>query len=413
MSGVPKLDEPAPAGRPAPRLGLLVAETTAVQTLASMAVIAMPAMAPLVAASLGFKESLVGLQVSLLYCAATLASLVAGGLVRRLGGCRTGQVAMLLTALGLGIEAFGSAAAIAAGSVVLGVAYGLPHPAASHLLGRWTPLARRNLVFSLKQTGAPLGGIAAGLIAPPIAQAFGWRSVLALLAVAALVLAVLSQVQRGTSDADRDRGVRVWASPLDGLRVVWRSAPLRAISLAAFCFAGVQMTVMTFLVAYLSDEVGIGLVAAGAVLAAAQGGALCGRMLWGWVADRLKAPLEVLCLLGAVMAAACVLLASLQAGWGDAVFLLAALLAGASAVGWNGVFQAEVARLTTARTIGVATGGAMFITFTGALVAPSAFAGLYEVLDSYRTVFLLVGLSGAAGGLLALFARRRVASATR
>lgn len=400
-------------GRPAPRLGLLVAETTAIQTVASAAVIALPAMAPLVAASLGLEESLIGLQIGLLYCAATLASLIAGGLVRRLGGCRTGQVAMLLTALGLGVEALGSAAAIAAGSIVLGVAYGLPHPAASHLLGRWTPVTYRNLVFSLKQTGAPLGGISAGLVAPPLAQAFGWRAFLVALAAVALVLAVLAQARRGASDADRDRRARVWASPLDGLRVVWRSAPLRAIVLAAFCFAGVQMTVMTFLVAYLSDEVGIGLVAAGAVLAAAQGGALCGRMLWGWVADRLKAPLAILSLLGGVMTLGCLVIASLQAGWGDAAFFLTALLAGASAVGWNGVFQAEVARLTTAATIGVATGGAMFVTFTGALVAPSAFAGLYEVVGSYRTAFLLLGLLGAAGGLLAMFARGRVTAATR
>lgn len=408
-----RLDGPEPAEPSAPHLGLLVAEATAIQMVASMAVIAMPAMAPLVAASLGLKESLVGLQVSLLYCAATLASLVAGGLVRRLGGCRTGQLAMLLAALGLGIEALGSAAAIAAGSIVVGAAYGLPNPAASHLLGRWTPLARRNLIFSLKQTGMPLGGVAAGLIAPPVAQAFGWRSVLAGLAVAALVLAVLSQGRRRTWDADRDRGAPVWAGPLDGLLAVWRSAPLRAIALAAFCFAGVQMTVMTFLVAYLSSEVGIGLVAAGVVLAAAQGGALCGRMAWGWVADRLKAPLAVLGLLGGVMMVACLLVASLQAGWGDAAFLLVAILTGASAVGWNGVFLAEVARLATAGTIGVATGGAMVVTFMGVLVTPSAFAGLYEVLGSYRTAFLLLGLLGAAGGLLVLFARRRAAAATR
>ncbi|HEY8369473.1 MAG TPA: MFS transporter, partial [Thermodesulfobacteriota bacterium] len=247
--------------------------------------------------------------------------------------------------------------------------------------------------------------------APPVAQAFGWRAMLAGVAAAALVLVVLSQPRRGIWDADRDRNAAIWTSPFAGLRVVWDSLPLRALALAALCFASVQVTVTTFLVAYLSTEAGMGLVAAGVVLAAAQGGALLGRIAWGWLADRLRAPLEVLALLGGVMAAACLFLASLQAAWGTIVFALAAVLTGASAVGWNGVYQAEVARLSSAGSIGLATGGAMFFTFGGVLVAPGAFAGLYELVGTYRTTFLLLALLGVAGGSLALLARRRAAVA--
>ncbi|HEX7127449.1 MAG TPA: MFS transporter [Thermodesulfobacteriota bacterium] len=405
------LDGSTEGNAPAPHVGLLLAEVTAVQTVAAAALLVMPAMAPLVAASLGLEPSLIGVQVSLVYLAATLASPIAGGLVRRLGGSRTGQVAMLVTALGLGVEALGTAPAIAAGSIALGSAYGLLNPAAGHLLGRWTPRARRNLIFSIKQTGVPLGGIAAGLLAPPVAQAFGWRAMLAGVAAAALALAVLSQPRRGIWDADRDRDAAIWTSPLAGLRVVWGSVPLRALALAALCFAGVQVTVTTFLVAYLTSEVGMGLVAAGVLLATAQGSAFCGRIVWGWLADRLRAPLELLALLGGVTAAACVLVASLQAGWGPVAFALTAVLTGASAVGWTGIFQAEVARLSSAGSIGIATGGAMFFSFGGVLVAPGAFAGLYELVGTYRTTFLVLGLLGAAGGALALVARRRAAAA--
>jgi hypothetical protein len=41
------------------------------------------------------------------------------------------------------------------------------------LLARFTPPDRRNIVFSLKQTGVPLGGILTAAVTPAIAVNFG------------------------------------------------------------------------------------------------------------------------------------------------------------------------------------------------------------------------------------------------
>ena len=60
-------------------------------------------------------------------------------------------------------------------ALALGLGYGLLTPSASHLLARFAPAERRNLIFSLKQTGVPFGGIGAALITPAIAVTFGWR----------------------------------------------------------------------------------------------------------------------------------------------------------------------------------------------------------------------------------------------
>jgi len=68
-------------------------------------------------------------------------------------------------------------------------------PSASHLLVRFTPVERRNFVFSLHQVGIPLGGILAALLAPAVAVLAGWRWSVVL--SVALLCAVIVLMQRG------------------------------------------------------------------------------------------------------------------------------------------------------------------------------------------------------------------------
>src|SRR3546814_4271505 len=59
-----------------------------------------------------------------------------------------------------------------------------------------------------------------------------------------------------------------------------------------------QMGVAAFLVTYLAEGVGLGLVAAGLALTVAQVAAVAARILWGGLADRLVSARVMLCLLG-------------------------------------------------------------------------------------------------------------------
>lgn len=74
--------------------------TTWVQVLCSAGMLLLPTLAPQVAAALGVPTGLVGLQVSLLYGVAMLASLQSAVVSRRLGGCRASQLAMVLVMFG-------------------------------------------------------------------------------------------------------------------------------------------------------------------------------------------------------------------------------------------------------------------------------------------------------------------------
>ena len=80
---------------------------------------------------------------------------------------------------------------------------------------------------------------------------------------------------------------------------------------------------------------------------------------------------------------------------------------GATAVGWNGVFLAEVAREAPAGRAGEATGGTLFFTYFGILVGPPLFALMVENGVSYAAAYVLIVMPALACGAWLLLQMRR------
>jgi hypothetical protein len=79
---------------------------------------------------------------------------------------------------------------------------------------------------------------------------------------------------------------------------------------------------------------------------------------------------------------------------------------GATAVGWNGVFHAEAARLSPPGMASVVAAGTTFFVFAGVLIGPAAFAAAYSGIGSYSNTFLLVTASAIVAFGLLLLAQR-------
>ena len=73
---------------------------------------------------------------------------------------------------------------------------------------------------------------------------------------------------------------------------------------------------------------------------------------------------------------------------------------GASAVGWNGVYIAEVARIAPTGQTGMATGGSLAMTYSGVVLLPTSFWLIYLITNSYIWGFLALGLLTFWRGLL-------------
>jgi sugar phosphate permease len=218
-----------------------------------------------------------------------------------------------------------------------------------------------------------------------------------------------AQAVRAALDADRVSSGGQRFSPtrvFAPLAIVRRSRALTELTLIALIYAAAQACLMSFLVVYLTEALGWTLVAAGLALTVTTMGGVAGRIVWGFVADRLAPPRRVLAMLGIVAGACGIALALADATWPTAVLLAVAALYGVTAIGWNGVQLSEVARHAPPGAAGVVTGASGFITFSGVVAGPPAFALLAALPWGYRTGFIAFGLVSVASGL-ALLAHRR------
>ena len=387
---------------------LPLAVTLTIQAMASMALLTLPVMAPVVALALGVSPAYTGVYVTIIYIGAMMGSLGAGAVVARFGAIRVSQAGLLLCAAGLALCALPWVPAIAMGALLMGLGYGPITPASSHLLALSTPKERMSLVFSVKQTGVPLGGVLAGAIVPTLALLASWQGALLAAAAANLICAMAAQPLRQTFDADRSAGARLAFGHLARpIRLVLSQPALKLLAGCSFLFSAAQLSLSTYLVVHLHETLAYGLVTAGLALSLSQVGGVAGRIVWGWVADRWLDASRMLAVLAGIMAASALATALLHPVMPMLLVLAILVVFGASATGWNGVFLAEVARQAPAGEASVATGGTLAITFFGVVLGPPAFGAISGLFESYRAGYAALALPLILSGVALLRGRRK------
>lgn len=362
--------------------------TTLIQTAASASMVTMATVAPLVAADLGIAASSIGTYVAILYIGAAISSVSGGNLVRHFGGIHVSQASLILAAIGLLLGCTPAVIVVAVSAFIVGLGYGPITPASSDILAHCVPKERMGVVFSLKQTGVPLGGALAGLIVPAVAASFGWMSGVTVIVCICLVLVLASfLVRRDLDDHPDAKAGFSLKSVATSLRLVISTSALRRLAIVSFVYNGMQMCVLGFLVSYLVQDKALGIVLAGLTLSAANAGGVCGRIFWGWFADLVHSPRLTLSLLGTLMGAAAIALTFYEAAWGQFTLTALCVVLGGTSIGWNGVYLAHVARSAPEGMAGVATGGTLFFTFTGAMLIPAVFGIIEQATESFSLSF--------------------------
>ena len=396
----PQPGPPEPAG---PWLGPLLAMLV-VQTAVSFLSRIPPTLAPTLAPRVGWPAESVGYLSSLITGGSIAVLLLAAPLQRRAGSMRTLQIGVALGVAGTLLSALPSALALVTGSLLIGLAIGPPSTAGMDVLQRYAPLRHRNLLFSVKQAGVPLGGVAAGLLLPGAVQGLGLEG--AFVAAAALGAAAVWLVQpwRERVDALRDRSSRLhWRQfgSIDAVRrplaVLAAMPAMRRMGVAGACLATGQSAWFAFLVTYLVSRLGWSLVAAGALFALMQVLSALGRPLAGFLSDRLGDGLRVLRWMAAGSAATTLAFAFCTPAWPTWVVVALAVLAGLTVASWNGIQFAEVARLAPRDSLGEAMAGATLLLLAAYVAAPVLFGLVLAAGGGYRQAFVLIaGLTGAA-----------------
>lgn len=396
----------APSGGGAKWLWLAVVAMLIQQAFSYMSTVVLPVAAPAVSAALGLDIALVGPYTAIMYVASTLSAGASGAFIQRFGALRVSQIALVLLGFGLAFSWPGWVAVFALTSFVIGIGSAVSTPASSEILARYCPPRRAPLIFSIKQTGVPVGGLLAGLLVPAFITAFGWQGAFIASGLLCLAFALALQPLRAEFDRHRNPAHRISMRHLPHtVRAVLGHARLRELALGSISWVGLQAIYGAFFVSLLADGLGFTLALAGAVFAVGQAAAIGARILWGWLASRFGNARVVLGWLAVVMALASLATALFDRDWPIVIIGAVAVVYAGTAISWHGVLLAETARLAPADRIGTMTGGVLFFTSIGIMIYPMLFGLVLQWTGSYAPGFVLAALPALWTGARMLLRR--------
>ena len=380
----------------------------AIQSFGTMCGYAGAVVAVQAAGDLGVKTTSIGIFMAVLYIIGMLSGLGAGSMLARYGVIRTSQAALLAAALGLGLAGAAPIWPMAiAGAVLIGIGMGPLNPAGSRILARHAPLRWQPLVFSIKQTGTPIGGMLAGLLLPPLMALYDWRIAVATIALIPFLTLLALQFIRNDLDDDRDPCHRIsLAGITDALRVIVTSRPLATLVVAGYFYTFAQMAILSFMVIYLEEENGLSKAFAGGIFAVIHGSAIPARILWGLAAGRLLSSWVLLGLIGILMAGSILAVSFFTAAWATWLTVLVAVMLGVSTNGVLGLLLAEFARLAPTGKVAEVTGGGQFFLFFGIVSGPPIFGAIVEYGGGYTGAFYLIAALTLTAGIYLLFTVR-------
>lgn len=392
--------------------------TLLIQSFSALSMIAVPVLVPVEQGLPRLTSTGIGLYLMCAYIGAMIGSLSAVAFVDRCGAIRTSQCALLLSAFGLTLAALHPNLLLLS-AVLVGMGYGPITPASSHVLIQTTPAHRRNLMFSVKQTGVPIGVGLSGFCIPPLAASRGWVGTLLILALACTAVAVSACSIQAKLDAQTSRKTKLSSRAnssvhfflkqlLVPLTMIATHKSLRSLAAVSFVLSGIQIAFTSYLVSFLTVGLLLPALVAGFVLALSQLGGVLGRIVWGYLSDRFIRPFSMLMFLALLISLASFITAglALSATSPPSLILAGLMLAfGASASGWNGVYLAEVARRAPEGAVSTATSGALACTFLGVIVGSPIFGLIVSGPGGFSMAFALQAMLSLGVALL-LFAYR-------
>jgi nitrate/nitrite transporter NarK len=188
--------------------------------------------------------------------------------------------------------------------------------------------------------------------------------------------------------------------------LVLRNRRIMLLAMISFIYGGVQITLVSYLVTFLTESFAVSLLLAGMVMAASQLASVVARIAWGVLADRVFTRRGTLGMLGVGMGATALFALGAGPHWPLWLLFVFAMALGATAVGWNGVFLAELTRLAPKDRVGDVTGGSSFFTFLGVVITPPLFHLVLNLTSSYGVTYALFGIPPLAAGIVLLLSAR-------
>ncbi len=311
-----------------------------------------------------------------------------GRLTDRLGGRRAIALTFALTAADfLGLALSPSLVALSMASVLVALGQTMMNPSTNKLIADLTEPGSRGVITGVKQSGVYVGYVIVGVLSPPMAALWGWRSFLVLLALLVGLGAVAA----------------LWILPFErpGPPIRRRERPrlepwVNALAVYGFVM-GMGSSSSAFLPLYAESSLGFSNSRAGLLASVLGLLAIVTRIAGARLAERTGRYKVVLAIMGAtgVVFGLTALASATRPGliWPAAV----AFSLGFSA--WNAVGMLAVIDIAGARTAGAATGRVLMGFLGGLALGPVLYGRLIDA-----TTFPMIWPATAAFAAVAIVA---------
>jgi MFS family permease len=346
---------------------------TAWQTVASLGYYTVFAATGIIRSEFGLSELYVGLFITATIVGYTLALLPSGSLVDAYGDRRIMVGSMLGLIVGLvGITIAPSYPVLLLTGAALGAAYAPAMPASNRGIVAAAPTGHANLAMGIKQVGVTTGSAIASVLVTSLAAVAAWQSGFLVAAFVCGSFAVIFAV--------RYSGVRASGQiRRPDFRLLRGTAGYLPLVAAGFVVGATIFTTLSYTILYAEDVVGLGVAAAGAILAATQLTGSVGRIIAGSLADRIGGSGGPLVVIATQLVGAGVLFGLLGFEPTDPRIVTVVFIGlGVTLLGSTGVFYSALTSLVSRSAIGTATAAGQMAINIGGLVTPPLFGILVE-----------------------------------
>ncbi len=387
-------------------------------------------LAPVMAADLGWSAAAFGAAFSVFALTTGIGAPLVGAFVVRFGPRLAILGGSVLVAAGLVLLSSTTTAWQLYGFIVVlgaGISLGGSLPV-QQIVGNWF-VRRRSSFLGLVLSGAGVGGLAITTLAARVATTSGswcsaWLALAALMVLPVLVAVLflrnrpeeLGQKADGVSQEPDPEAAIAAAQPASRVyrtKLQWETR--NAIKTRSFWLISLATGIMFFLlqaitahqVAYLAGEAGLDLAIAASALGLVAGSSVIGRLVAGWLGDRVE-PRHVI---AGLLLAMGVSLLILMVGRGLVALYVYVLLFG---IGYGGIIVVTSAAFLNyfgTRSYASIMGISMPVGTVLGILSPLLVGGIKDASGSYVPAFVLMVGVAVTGALCAFLARPPVPEA--
>ncbi|WP_418280040.1 MFS transporter [Halorubrum sp. DTA98] len=328
----------------------------------------------------------VGLIVTTLTLGYAVFLLPLGAITDRFGERRTLSLGLVGLAAGTFLVAGAPTYALLLAAVfLLGSVYSTAMPGTNKAVYDSVSPGRQNMAMGIKQVGVTGGSGISALLVTGLAGVFFWQIGFLIASGVALVVAVgfylLYSGEGGGTTTYPD------------LRGLANNRPYVLLAASGLFLGAALFTTTGYTVLYVEESIGASVAFGGVVLASVQLFGSGGRLLGGWLSDRLpgdpRTRIGGILLVQTLASAVLFIVVAATSTPAGAGIAFAAL--GFFVLGFTGVYYSCMATVVAPDEMGSATAGCQLALTSGALVAPPAFGYLADVATYRASWSLLAG----------------------